>query len=59
MKKKLLGFMTSILAFTLIFSSTTSSDAVSYYGHDGSVSEYLEKVVVKPYAHKKIGRAHV
>ncbi len=53
MKTKLLGFAASILGITMIFSSATSTDAVSYYGHDGSVSEYLEKVIVEPYSNKK------
>jgi hypothetical protein len=53
MKKKLIGLAASILAISLIFSSVKSTEAISYYGHDGSVSEYLEKVVVKPYSNKK------
>ena len=53
MKKKLIGLAASILAISLIFSSVKSTEAISYYGHDGSVSEYLEKVVVKPYGNKK------
>ena len=53
MKKYLIGGFSSILAFTLIFSSVNATEAIPYYGHDGSVSEYLEKVVVKPYPGKK------
>lgn len=53
MKKQLIGGIASILVLTIAFSSIQKTDAVSYYGHDGSVSEYLEKVVVKPYANKK------
>lgn len=53
MKKQLIGGFASILVLTIVFSSIQSTSAVSYYGHDGSVSEYLEKVVVKPYPGKK------
>jgi len=53
MKKYLIGSFSSILVFTLIFTSVQATEAISYYGHDGSVSEYLEKSVVKPYPGKK------
>jgi len=53
MKKYLMGGTSSILVFTIIFTSLQSTEAASYYGHDGSVSEYLEKAVVKPYPGKK------
>ena len=53
MKKYLIGGFSSIVVFTLIFASIQSTEAASYYGHDGSVSEYLEKTVVKPYPGKK------
>ncbi|HUU48833.1 MAG TPA: hypothetical protein VMW55_08635 [Nitrosopumilaceae archaeon] len=53
MKKQLIGAIASILVLTIIFSSIQSTDAQYYSGHDGSVDEYLEKVVVKPYGAKK------
>lgn len=53
MKKYLIGGFSSVLVFTLIFTSIQSTEAISYYGHDGSVGEYLEKTVVKPYPGKK------
>ena len=53
MKKQIIASITSILVLTIIFSPMQSSEAASYVGHDGSVSEYLEKVTVKPYANKK------
>jgi hypothetical protein len=53
MKKQVIGGLASILVTTLIISQLQSSDAVSYSGHDGSVSKYLEKVTVKQYANKK------
>jgi hypothetical protein len=53
MKKQLIGSIASILVLTIVFSSLQSTDAQSYYGHDGSVDEYLEKIVVKPYGNKK------
>lgn len=52
MKKYLLGSFASIVVLTLIFSSEKETIAIPY-GHDGSVSEYLEKTVVKPYPGKK------
>jgi len=53
LKKYLIGGFSSVLVFTLIFTSIQSTEAISYYGHDGSVGEYLEKTVVKPYPGKK------
>lgn len=53
MKKQLIGLILAILVLTIIFSSFQSTGAVSYYGHDGSVSENLQKIVVKPYPGKK------
>ena len=53
MKKQLIGAITSILVLTIVFSSLQSTDAQSYYGHDGSVGKNLEKIVVKPYPGKK------
>ena len=53
MKKQVTGSLTAILVLTLIFSSIQNTEAISYYGHDGSVSEYLEKTLVKPHATKK------
>lgn len=53
MKKSLIGSLLSVLVLTIVFSPIQSTDAQSYYGHDGSVDEYLEKVVVKPYPAKK------
>ena len=53
MKKQILGPFSSILVLTIIFSSLQTSSAQNYYGHDGSVDEYLEKIVVKPYPSKK------
>jgi len=53
MKKYLIGGFSSILVFTMIFASIQATEAIPYYGHDGSVSEYLEKSVVKPYPGKK------
>ena len=53
MKKYLIGGFSSILVFAMIFASIQSTEAVEYYGHDGSVSKFLEKSVVKPYPGKK------
>ena len=53
MKKNLIVIFAFTLVATLIFTVTQSSEAIPYYGHDGSVSEYLEKIVVKPYSGKK------
>ena len=53
MKKHLLGGFSSILVITMIFASVQATEAIPYYGHDGSVSQYLEKSVVKPYPGKK------
>ena len=53
MKKQIIGGYASLLVLTIVFSSIQTTEAVPYVGHDGSVSEYLEKVVVKPYANKK------
>lgn len=53
MKKQLIGGIASVLVLTIVFSSIQTTEAVTYAGHDGSVSEYLEKVVVKPYSNKK------
>lgn len=53
MKKYLIGGLSSILGLSLIFTSLQFTEAASYYGHDGSVSENLEKTVVKPYPGKK------
>lgn len=53
MKKQIMGSISSTLVLTIIFSSIQSTEAVPYYGHDGSISENLEKIVVKPYATKK------
>jgi len=53
LKKSLIGSLLSILVLTIVFSSVQYTDAQSYYGHDGSVDEYLEKIVVKPYPGKK------
>lgn len=53
MKKQVIGYATSILILTIVFSAIQPTEAVTYSGHDGSVSEYLEKVTVKPYQNKK------
>lgn len=53
MKKQIIASLASILVLTMAFSSIQKTEAVPYYGHDGSVSEYLEKVVVKPFTNKK------
>ncbi|AFS81488.1 hypothetical protein NKOR_08135 [Candidatus Nitrosopumilus koreensis AR1] len=53
MKKQIIGSLTSILVLTIAFSSIQVAEAVYHTGHDGSVEEYLEKVVVKPMKGKK------
>ncbi|MFB5608112.1 MAG: hypothetical protein ACE5RI_08550 [Candidatus Nitrosomaritimum yanchengensis] len=53
MKKFWMGIISSILIITIIFTPIHETSAQSYYGHDGSVDEYLEKVTVKPYPGKK------
>jgi hypothetical protein len=53
MKTKLVIVITSIVAASLIFTTTQSSSAVTYSGHDGSVDKYLSKVKVEPYKNKK------
>ena len=54
MKKQLVGVsLASILVLLIVtFSSTQSTEAASsssYYGHDGSVDEYMTKKIIRPY----------
>lgn len=53
MKKQIIASPIVILVLTLIFSSIQNTEAIPYYGHNGSVSEYLEKTLVKPHSTKK------
>ena len=49
MKKKLAVSITSIIAASLLLSHTYQpSDAVEYYGHDGSIDKSMKKTVVEP-----------
>lgn len=47
MKTKLTIIIISIVAASLLLTAYQPSNAVTYYGHDGSVDKYLEKVQVK------------
>jgi len=53
MKKQFVGALSSVLVLTIIVGTFPNSEAQYYYGHDGSVDEYLEKIQVKPYQNKK------
>ena len=53
MKKQIIGGFAVILVLTIIMSPIQTIDAISYTGHDGSVSKDLEKTLVKPYGNKK------
>ena len=53
MNTKIMAVLASAIVSSLLFSVYQPGNAVTYYGHDGSVDEYLEKAVVKPYANKK------
>lgn len=48
MKKKLAVSITSIIAASLLMSSYQPTDAVEYYGHDGSIDKSMKKVAVEP-----------
>ncbi len=47
MKTKLGAVIASVVAVGLLASIIPASNAATYYGHDGSLDEYLEKVKVK------------
>lgn len=49
MNKKIIFFSLAALAGSLILLPLQNSNAATYVGHDGSVSEYLTKVTVKQY----------
>jgi hypothetical protein len=53
MSKKLFVVSAIILSALLLFSVYQPSNAVPYYGHDGSIDKYMEKVKVQPYKGKK------
>jgi len=52
MKTKLMSVIASAIISSLLFSVYQPGNAVSYYGHDGSVEEYLTKIKVEPYKGK-------
>ncbi len=51
MKQKI-TVIASLTIASLLFSVYQPGDAVTYYGHDGSIDEYMTKKTVKPYAGK-------
>ena len=51
MKKKT-TIVASLAIASLLFAVYQPGNAVTYYGHDGSVDEYMTKKTVKPYAGK-------
>ena len=53
MKKQIIGVFASVLVMTIVMSSMQTIDAISYTGHDGSLSKDLQKTLVKPYGNKK------
>lgn len=53
MNTKLTAVITSAVIASLIFSVYQPTNAVTYTGHDGSVTKYLTKAKVEPYKGKK------
>lgn len=53
MKTKLTAIIASLTIASLLFSVYQPGNAVTYYGHDGSVEEYLTKTKVEPYKGKQ------
>ena len=52
MKTKLMIVFASVIISSLLFSVYQPGNAVSQYGHDGSVDEHLTKIKVEPYKGK-------
>lgn len=48
MKKRITISIFSIIAASLLFAAYQPSDAVTYYGHDGSIDKTMKKVAVDP-----------
>ena len=53
MNSKLMAVITSVMASILLFSVYQPGNAIPYYGHDGSVDDYLTKIKVEPYKGKQ------
>ena len=53
MNAKLMTVITSVMVSSLLFSVYQPGNAIPYYGHDGSVEEYLTKIKVEPYKGKQ------
>ena len=53
MNTKLMAVLASAIVSSLLFSVYQPGNAVTYYGHDGSVEEYMTKIKVEPYKGKK------
>ena len=53
MKKKLTGITVSVIAVTLLLTAYQPTNAQYYYGHDGSIDKYMQKVKVEPFKGKK------
>ena len=52
MKTKLTTIIASLTIASLLFSVYQPGNAISYYGHDGSVDNSITKVKVEPYKGK-------
>lgn len=53
MNKKTTTIITSLTIATLLFATYQPGNAITYYGHDGSVDEHLTKIKVEPYKGKQ------